>query len=524
MKSLFLKPPEMVVLFISEFIKVKHSVKKQQSVRMKKIFFFLFIFPFLIIYSQAGKENRSGKKIYSLLKLYKIEGIDAEMLQGFHEVWENRKAKQGRKIPISVLVLPAKNKNSDKPPLFSLSGGPGGPGTDLLYRFTGDYKEMNNDRDIIMIDQRGTGKSNPLKCKFLDKRFMIENYLGEMYPEQVVKDCYKELSKIADLTQYTTPNVADDINEIREWLGYDKIDIIGFSYGTRLAQVYLKRHPETVNDIILWGAVTTSMKMPLHHASDAQRAIDLLFKDCADDSVCSKVYPHIKDEFNSIVETLRTGNIKMQYKHPQIDSAVTLTFHEYDFTETIRRIMYSQAGQRQVPYLIHEFYNKNYKPFLDWIYPKDLTSEGDFADGMYLSVSCTEDVPYLDVYTAHKLDYGTYLGNYRVEQQQRACDCWTKGELPEDYFEPVHSDKPVLIISGYMDPITPPDLGKEILKYLPNGKQTVIRYLSHSSTGLRNINYLVDYMLEFLNENSTADLDESKLKFLEPVDFKLPNN
>ncbi|NJO92994.1 MAG: alpha/beta hydrolase [Chloroflexia bacterium] len=163
------------------------------------------------------------------------------MLQGFLEVWENRKTKSGRKIPISVLVLPAKNGGATKPPLFSFSGGPGGPGTDLLYRFLRDYKDLNYERDIVMIDQRGTGKSNPLGCKFLENRLILEDYLSEMYPEEVIKNCFDSLSAIADLSQYTTPNIADDIDEMRAWLGYDKIDIIGFSYGTRLAQVYLKK-------------------------------------------------------------------------------------------------------------------------------------------------------------------------------------------------------------------------------------------------------------------------------------------
>lgn len=488
---------------------------------MKKTLFLFFIIHVATILAVGENSDNHKSRIFEVLKPYKIEGVNSEMLHGFFEVWENRKTKSGRKIPISVLVLPAKKGAAVKPPLFSFSGGPGGPGTDLLFRFLGDYKDLNNERDIVMIDQRGTGKSNQLGCKFLENRLILEDYLSEMYPEEVIKKCFDSLSTIADLKQYTTPNIADDIDEVRNWLGYDKIDIIGFSYGTRLAQIYAKRHPESTNNVILFGAVTTTLKMPLHHASDAQRAIDLLFKDCADDSSCADAYPNLKEEFNSIVETLRKGNIKMEYKHPQIDSAVTLTFHEYDFTESIRRTMYSQAGQRQVPHLIHEFYKKNYKVFLDWILPEDLKREGDFADGMYLSVTCTEDVPFVDYYTAQKLNKGTYLGNYRTDQQVRACDCWVKGELPEDYFNPIVSHKPVLIISGFMDPITPPEIGKELLKYLPNGKQTIIRYLSHSSTGLKNINFLADYMMEFLNENSAENLDESMLKFLEPVDFKL---
>lgn len=488
---------------------------------MKKLLFFFLIIPFAIVTPGEKKSSKNKSRIFEVLKPYKIEGVNSEMLHGFLEVRENRKIKPGRKIPISVLVLPAKNGAAVKPPLFSFSGGPGGPGTDLLFRFLGDYKELNNERDIVLVDQRGTGKSNPLGCKFLENRLILEDYLSEMYPEEVIKKCFDSLSAIADLKQYTTPNIADDIDEVRNWLGYDKIDVIGFSYGTRLAQVYLKRFPENTNNIILFGAVSLTLKMPLHHASDAQRAIDLLFKDCADDSACAEAYPNLKEEFNSIVETLRKENIKMEYKHPQIDSAVTLTFHEYDFTESIRRTMYSQAGQRQVPYLIHEFYKKNYEVFLDWILPEDLMREGDFADGMYLSVTCTEDVPFVDYYTAQKLNSGTYLGNYRTDQQKRACDCWVKGELPEDYFDSVVSEKPVLIISGFMDPITPPEIGKELLKHFPKGKQTIVRYLSHSSTGLKNINYLVDYMMKFLNENSTENLDDSKLKFLEPVDFKL---
>src|SRR5262245_32071250 len=224
---------------------------------------------------------------------------------GTFRVPENRAQPDKRSIDLNVVVLAAKNAQRAADALFILQGGPGQAATTLAEFYAETFAGLRDTRDIVLVDQRGTGASNPLVCRLGGSKADPGGYLGDIFPVNRVRACRAELERGADLTQYTTPIAMDDLEEVRAALGYERVDLYGTSYGTRAVLVYLRAHPERVRSMILKGVVPMSVIVPLPFAEDSQRALDLLLEDCAADATCAAAYPRPRAEFASIVDGLR---------------------------------------------------------------------------------------------------------------------------------------------------------------------------------------------------------------------------
>src|SRR5215210_3221642 len=205
----------------------------------------LLLFPVLAS-AQAPASRFQGK-----LQPCHIPDLDEEVLCGQLPVWENREARSGRKIDLQVVVIPATSPSPVPDPLFYLAGGPGESAIREAPYFPQVFARLRRDRDLVFVDQRGTGKSGVLACELPGSEDDPQGYLREMFPLESIRTCAAGLSKNADLRQYTNIQVLDDLDDVRAWLGYERINLYGGSYGTRAAVVYLKRHPEHVRSVIL---------------------------------------------------------------------------------------------------------------------------------------------------------------------------------------------------------------------------------------------------------------------------------
>jgi pimeloyl-ACP methyl ester carboxylesterase len=351
-----------------------------------------------------------------------------------------------------------------------------------FYADTINYYRLEH--DIVLIDVRGTGGSNALHCRQLQLKRNLADQLGEMYPAELVRDCYDSLSQIADLTQYTTTNMAIDVEEARKWLGYKKINIFGLSFGTRLAQVYMKMFPESVESVVLESPTTTYSKLPLYHAPFAEEAIAKLFADCKSDSACNATFPEIKREFSELKKRGQREPFAYKLRNEEGETTnITIPWHSFE--TKIRGLMYRPTGLRRLPYIIHEASKGNWQPFVD-LYPTESSYNNFIAEGLYLSLTCTEDVPFITQREIDSLTAGTFMGDYRVRSQIGACDNWTSGSVPDGYFDPLQSDIPTLVFSGYFDPVTPPSMASQIIKTLPKNFHIVIPSMSHVFEGLSN--------------------------------------
>jgi pimeloyl-ACP methyl ester carboxylesterase len=378
-------------------------------------------------------------------------------------------------------------------------------------------KEYCRHRDVVLVDQRGTGNSNPLTAA--PRKRSPQDYLTEMYPVEYVKTMRQALEQRADLTQYTTSIAMDDLDDVRAWLGYERINLSGLSYGTRAVLVYLRQHPDRVRSAILMGVAPTYLKMPLHHARAARRGMDLLLAECASDAACHQAFPQIQREWEEVLERLGREPARVEYSPPDKSPAVTVEIQRDVFAEKLRSRLYSRESAARIPLIIHQATQGDFAPFLKEVIPADRSVPDFIADGMYLSVTCAEDVPFIDQEEAAKANAGNPFGNYRVEQQTRACSLWPQGKIPDDYHQPVSSNAPVLIFSGYMDPVTPPERGEEVASHLPNSRHVVIPHGAHGMDGLTNVECFDKLVLEFLAKGNARDLDTSCVEQLRAPPF-----
>ena len=450
----------------------------------------------------------------SNLKPCRVKGANEELLCGKLTVFENRQTRTGRTIDLNVLVLPALDQKAKAEPLFDLAGGPGASSADGAGFYAGPGKEYRRRHDVVCVDQRGTGKSNRLA---IPRQKTPQYYLSEMYPVDYVREMRRALEKRADLTKYTTSIAMDDLDDVRAWLGYDKINLFGLSYGTRAALVYLRQHPEHVRSAILLAVAPTDLKMPLHHAESGERAMDLLLTECEKDPACHAAFPQIRDDWKNVLEQLEQQPAHVEYSPPDKSAPTTVAIQRPVFGEKIRSWMYGPDKAARIPLIVHHAAAGDFVPFLkEAIGP----SIPDFvADGMYLSVTCAEDVPFIDPAEAAKLTAENPFGDYRVFQQTRACSMWSRGEIPTDFLEPVRSNAAVLIFSGNMDPVTPPEYGEEVAKYLPNSRHVIISHAGHGVDGLEDPGCIDRIAIEFLDNGGAKNLDASCVEKMKPPPF-----
>jgi len=451
----------------------------------------------------------------SKLKPCRLEGINEELFCGKLTVFENRETRSGRMIDLNVVVLPAFDQKAKAEPLFDLAGGPGASSADTAGFYAGPGKDYRRLHDVVCVDQRGTGKSNRLA---IPRERTPSYYLSEMYPVDYVREMRHELEKHADLTKYTTSTAMDDLDDVRAWVGYDKINLFGLSYGTRAALVYMRRHPEHVCSAILLAVAPTDLKMPLHHAESAARAMDLLLGECERDAACHANFPQIRDDWNNVLAQLEKQPARVEYSPPGKKAASTrVEIQRGIFAEKIRSWMYDRSKAARIPLIVHHAASGDFAPFLkEAIGP----SIPDFvADGMYLSVTCAEDVPFIDQDEATQLNADNPFGNYRLFQQTRACGMWARGEIPADFLEPVRSNAPVLIFSGNIDPVTPPMYGEQVAKHLPNSRHVVIPQAGHGVDGLTDPGCIDRIAVEFLDKGDAKNLDVSCVDKMAPPPF-----
>jgi pimeloyl-ACP methyl ester carboxylesterase len=466
----------------------------------------------LVLVSACVKQRLPGG--LAKLKPCRVDGIDEELFCGKLTVFENRETRTGRTIDLNVAVLPAFDQKNKAEPLFDLAGGPGASAVDAAGFYAREGKDYRRRHDVVCVEQRGTGESNRLA---IWREKTPSYYLSEMYPVDYVQKMRHELEKRADLTKYTTSIAMDDLDDVRVWLGYDRINLLGGSYGTRAILVYMRRHPEHVRSAILVAVAPTDLKMPLHHSESAARAIDLLLGECERDATCSTTFPQIRDDWKNVLEQLEKQPARVEYSPPGKSAATTLEIHRGVFAEKIRTWMYDRDKAARIPLIVHHAADGDFAPFLQQAVAPSIP---DFvADGMYLSVTCAEDVPFIDQEEATKLTAGNPFGNYRVFQQTRACGMWPRGEIPADFLEPVHSDAPVLIFSGNVDPVTPPKYGEQVARYLPNSRHVVIPEAAHGVDGLTNPDCFDRIAIEFLDKGDAKNLDVSCVERMAPPPF-----
>jgi pimeloyl-ACP methyl ester carboxylesterase len=409
-----------------------------------------------------------------------LPNTDGTALCGTYKVFENRAEKSGRTLELNIVVVPALGTTHAADPVFWLEGGPGVPSATrgVGYARNGAFLSgLRKDRDLVFVDQRGTGKSNGLYCDLGDDPTNLQVYYGKLFPLDLVRACREKLERTADLRLYTTAIAMDDLDEIRDALGYSKINLVGGSYGTIAAQVYIRRHPQSVRSAFLVGAATPAIKQPLLFPRAAQHALDLLFLDCAADQTCSGAFPNLEKEFYAVLSRFAHGPLKVSMINPATKKPEQIRLERENYVERIRLMLFTTTNARFVPLVVHKSYQGDFLPFEEIA---RVNNPGSIlARGMYMSVTCSEGVPFISSEEIVSAGRGSFVGETRVSAHIDACKEWPRGDVPRSFIDPVKSDLPVMMFSGQADGSASPEYGAEEVKYLPNGKQILVRYYGH---------------------------------------------
>ena len=358
----------------------------------------------------------------------------------------------GDTIALSVAVVPALGGESRAAPLAVLAGGPGQAASELYTLAQRAFEPVLARRGILLVDQRGTGGSAPLTCANIDAWDLHESLAAAA--DDVVDatlQCLAELE--SDPRWFTTSAAVRDLERVREALGYEKLNLYAMSYGTRVAQHYLRRYPERTRSLILDGVVPTALALGPDIAPTSQAALDALFARCAKDAACAAAFGDLPARLAAILARLDAEPAAVTLAHPLTGEAVAMTLSRSAAVGAIRLLLYSPASASLLPALIDQAFAERYQPLAAELL-NIAAGMATLAYGLNFAVLCTEDVPFwgeLDLAALGR----TYLGVQGIDAQRRICARWPRGYLDGDLKAPLASDAPALFLTGEFDPITP---------------------------------------------------------------------
>lgn len=401
---------------------------------------------------------------------------------GTFTVYENRAAASGRTVAIPLVVIPAEHPMHRA--IFWNPGGPGGGAVDAA----GDIadgsaaKELMNlhERyDIVLANNRGVGGPNAQHCD-LSPPAHPEYYFLQTWPDALLKACRERLAANANLSLYTSSISADDLDDTRAALGYPKIVLDGDSYGTFFFLVYMRQHPEHVESAILHGVAPPSfLLIPLEDAAGAELAMERLVVACQQDSACEAHFPKFKEHFTAVAHRFDAGPVKVRIENAATKQLQDVLLSKEVFADRLRQALYTAEPAAFVPFIMEQAYRGDYVPLGRMIEAVTQGLGNQIDLGLNLSVTCAEDLPFITEDAVRRTSAGSFEGDARIRAQQRACKIWNVQPVPSNFNQPVRSNAPVLMISGTNDPATPPNYATRELRYLPNGKQILVKGASH---------------------------------------------
>lgn len=431
---------------------------------------------------------------------------------GWLERAENPEQPEGRRINIRVARIPARGRVSEPDPLVFFAGGPGQSATETWPIIANSLRKVNESRDILLVDQRGTGQSNALKCPQIE----LDEALALDWDElaRTTRECLESLD--GDPRFYTTTIGMQDIDAARAALGYEKVNLFGGSYGTRAAQVYLRLFPDRVRSAVLDSVVPQTLALGTEHAEKLDQAIYRVLAGCDEDARCRDAFPDSADSLAELVRKLEESPEEVTVEHPTTGQPFPLTFDREVLSSSLRFLTYSADTQAMLPLLVHEAAtDRRLDRLASQMMIAAIGLQQSISQGMELSVMCSEDFP---LFPEPGRPGDTLMGDLMIKAVHIQCGIWPRGPVPDDFHDPVSSDVPVLLLSGELDPVTPPEYGKRVADHFPNGLHLVAPGQGHIVTTRGCMGKIVS---EFIADGSAIDLDTGCLSNMQPTPFFL---
>ncbi len=444
-------------------------------------------------------------------------GQPTEARCGTLQVAEDPAKPDGRQIALNIAWLPTASGSAEPDPVFFLAGGPGEAATEVAAQVSAMLSAVSKQRDIILIDQRGTGQSNVLDCRGADGKPLPMDQTREPSEEEFqtyVRQCAEGLVGRADPRFYTTSDAVRDLDTVRVALGAETINLFGVSYGTRVAQQYAATYPEHTRSVVLDGVAPNELVVGGEFANTLEDALTLQSKQCREIDTCAERYPtDMREQLRNVMDTLREAPVEVDYRDPKTnlgrrDPATADVLSSLAFM-----CSYAPQTAALLPLTIDEAAHGRYAPLMSLVKVFGDSMHDRISLGMRWSVVCAED---FGRYVPDPTAASTIMGSELSEQFFAACSQWPHGQAPKDFHQPFASDVPVLLLSGELDPVTPPRYGDQVVANLPNGRHLILKGQGHNVSSIGCAPKLVGQFVE------TADAKALDVACLDTLSYVPP--
>ncbi len=378
---------------------------------------------------------------------------------------------QGEKIQLHVAVVPASGKAPRADPLFFFAGGPGQSAVASTLLMWPVFAKVLQHRDLVLIDQRGTGKSTPLNCPM---EASLELVADDALLRRKTRDCLERQQ--VDVRYFTSRQAVADVEFVRQALGYERINLMGVSYGTRMAQLVLREYPERVRSIVLDGVLPLEVIVGPDFADNLSASLQKLFFHCAAEDGCREAFPTLEEDWRHYLALSLDERRQLPMAHPRTGESLELDVSRQGLDAAVRMLSYASETRTLLPLLIHAAAQGDWRPLLGQALQVMASLEGEMSEGMHNSVVCSEDAPfYGDPPAASNRVLGRFVRQIRI-----LCEQWPRGESFADIHQPLQSDVPALLLSGEVDPVTPISYGEQALQQFGNGRHLVVPGQGHN--------------------------------------------
>jgi pimeloyl-ACP methyl ester carboxylesterase len=450
--------------------------------------------------SPAGIGSSQG--VAGELKPCRLKGVEHGALCGVLKRPLNPAQPQGTQIDLHFAVMPALARNKLPDPVFFFAGGPGQSAIDLAGPVSAMLSRFGNRRDIVLIDQRGTGRSASLMCDDAPAALPLREALDTAFMHKRLDECLAQLRALphGDLRFFTTTIAMADADAVREHLQVPQINLVGGSYGTRAVLEYQRQFPQRVRRAIIDGVAPPDMALPLTFSPDAQAAFDALLASCetgGGDAACAQRHPNLRAQWQQLWASLPR---EVRLRHPHTGAEETLLLTRDALANAVRQPLYVPALASALPHAVAEAAEGRFTALVGLSSAMGSGRQMRMAAGMHFSVICAEDMPRL---TLASEPAGRDFGDSALNVYRSVCARWPRGDVPASFYTVPPAPAPVLVLSGGIDPVTPPRHGQRITQMLGNQARHVV--VPHAGHGVMALGCMRDVLFRFVDAKTAAE-------------------
>jgi pimeloyl-ACP methyl ester carboxylesterase len=425
-------------------------------------------------------------------------------------------------IEIRIAVVPALNLSPETDAIVPIAGGPGQGSVEFYLQVRQAFETLRRNRDILLVDQRGTGESSPMDCPIEDDAILFETEFSMEDTLDFIEACLDDLPH--DPRFFTTSVAVTDLEAVREALGYTGLNLYGVSYGSRVAQHFARRYPESTRTVTIDGVVPPQVALGPEIATESQKAVDNILSRCAEDAKCNEAFPDVAASFARVVAELREAPVDVLVPHPNTGRIEAVTLGPGQFAGAVRLLVYSPNTMALLPLFVHEAGQGNFAPLASQFMLTALAMSDALAIGMHNAVMCTEDIPFLDRATIDTEGIAaSYMGTFQLETLEAMCAIWPAGPIDPEFKTPLDTKIPFLLLSGDADPITPPRYAEMAAVNLELATHLVGKHQGHGQITVGCTNRVI---ADFVDSRDPTSLDTDCLErsFVMPffLDFSGP--